>query len=57
MSEDDKQKIQWHQAFVGAMRCELAEDINKLEFYPEHSITKKPLQTDLLVIKKKKTIC
>lgn len=25
-----EQKIQWHQGFVGAMHCELLEDIDKL---------------------------
>ena len=50
--EDNNQKIQWHQAFVGAMHCELGEDQEKLIFEQEYSITKKPLQVDLLIIKK-----
>lgn len=54
VKEDNEHKTQWHQAFVGAMHCELEEDLDKLDFYPERSITKKPLQIDLLVIKKKK---
>lgn len=48
----DEDKIQWHQAFVGAMYCELGDDINRVEFNPEHSITRKPLQMDLLIVKK-----
>ncbi len=46
-------KIQWHQAFVGAIHCELMEDQEKLIFEQEYSITKKPLQIDLLIIKKR----
>ena len=34
------------------MHCELLEDIDKLIFEQEYSITKKPLQIDLLIIKK-----
>lgn len=48
----NEQKIQWHQGFVGAMHCELLEDIDKLIFEQEYSITRKPLQIDLLIIKK-----
>ena len=52
MKSKDDSKIQWHQAFVGAIHCELGRDQEKLDFYQEHSITKKPLQVDLLIIKK-----
>lgn len=51
-TKEDENKIQWHQAFVGAMYCELGDDINSVEFNPEHSITRKPLQMDLLIVKK-----
>lgn len=51
-TKEDENKIQWHQAFVGAMYCELGDDINNVEFNPEHSITRKPLQMDLLIVKK-----
>lgn len=50
-AKEDENKIQWHQAFVGAMYCELGDDINSVEFNPEHSITRKPLQIDLLIVK------
>lgn len=43
---NNEDKIQWHQAFVGAMHCELGCDKKYLEFIPEYSITKKPLQMD-----------
>ena len=51
-TKEDENKIQWHQAFVGAMYCELGDDINRVEFNPEYSITRKPLQMDLLIVKK-----
>ncbi len=44
--------IQWHPAFVSAMELELKKDKNKLEFYREYNLNTKPLQIDLLVIKK-----
>ncbi len=44
--------IQWHPAFVSAMELELKKDKNKLEFQREYNLNTKPLQIDLLVIKK-----
>lgn len=44
--------IQWHPAFVSAMELELKKDKNKLEFHREYNLNTKPLQIDLLVIKK-----
>ena len=43
-------EIQWHPAFVAAMELELAG--YGLYFDSEHNLSKKPLQIDLLVIKK-----
>ena len=43
-------EIQWHPAFVAAMELELADF--GLYFDSEHNLSKKPLQIDLLVIKK-----
>ena len=44
--------IQWHPAFVSAMQLEFKEDREKLLFEREHNLNTKPLQIDLLVIKK-----
>lgn len=52
MGVDREDKIQWHQAFVGAVCCELDSDRDKLDIIPEKSLTKKPLQVDLLIVKK-----
>ena len=43
---------QWHSGFVGAMDLEFREDRNKLIFEKEHNLNTKPLQIDLLIIKK-----
>ncbi len=45
-------EIQWHLGFVAAMELELMEYSSKLYFQSEHNLSKKPLQIDLLVIKK-----
>jgi hypothetical protein len=53
MKKENKRKdIQWHTPFRGAMKIELEPYKDILEYIDEKSITKKPLQIDLLVIKK-----
>lgn len=47
-------KIQWHPGFVAAMDMEFKEDREKLELESEHNLNRKPLEIDLLVIKKEK---
>lgn len=44
--------IQWHPAFVSAMQLELKEYRGWLRFEREHNLSTKPLQIDLLVIRK-----
>ena len=44
--------IQWHPAFVSAMQLELKEYREWLLFEKEHNLNTKPLQIDLLVIRK-----
>lgn len=48
-----KEKLQWHPAFCSATELELREDKENLEFIREYSLSQKPLQIDLMVIKKK----
>lgn len=48
--------IQWHPGFVAAMELELIEYKGRLYFNSEHNLSKKPLQIDLLVIKKDKPV-
>ena len=45
-------RIQWHPAFCSALQIELADDAGALEFHPEYLLSKKPMQIDILVIKK-----
>ncbi|MCM1441844.1 MAG: hypothetical protein NC131_21925 [Roseburia sp.] len=47
-------KVQWHPGFVAAMNLEFAENRNDLEFIREYNLNRKPLEIDLLVIKKEK---
>lgn len=50
-------KIQWHPGFVAAVNLELAENREDLVFEPEHNLNTKPLEIDLLVVKKNPSIC
>jgi len=52
MSEEI-QDIQWHPPFRGAVRLELEPYKDILEYVNEKTLTKKSLQIDLLVIKKR----
>ncbi len=53
MKEEELQEdIQWHPPFRGAVKIELSEYRNILEYIDEKTLTKKPLLIDLLVIKK-----
>ena len=45
-------KIQWHPAFIAAMNLELIQNRNDLVFEKEYNLNTKPLEIDLLVIKK-----
>ncbi|WP_310601685.1 3-isopropylmalate dehydrogenase [Anaerosporobacter sp.] len=49
-----KEEIQWHSPFRGAVKIELEEYQDILEYIDEKVLTKKPLLIDLLVIKKQK---
>lgn len=50
-SEKNK-KIQWHPAFCSAIRLELVANKGDLEYNSEYGLNTKPIQIDLLVIKK-----
>lgn len=47
-----RKKNQWHPAFAAAIRMELQDNRDDLEFEEEHLLSKKPLQMDMLIIKK-----
>lgn len=47
-----KERVQWHPAFCSAMHLEFREYAEYLEYTNEYNLNKKPLQIDLLIIKK-----
>ena len=47
---------QWHPAFCSAIKLELVENKGDLEYTNEYNINTKPIQVDLLVIKKSSDI-
>ena len=49
---DKPQIIQWHPAFVGGIELALRRYKMELTFESEHNLSKKPLQMDMLIIKK-----
>lgn len=49
-------KIQWHSGFVAAMDLELSANRNDLIYEREYNLNTKPLEIDLLVIKKDKDV-
>lgn len=49
-------KIQWHPGFVAAMNLELCQNRNDLIFEKEYNLNTKPLEIDLLVIKKETSV-
>ena len=52
----DKRKLQWHPAFGAALRITLDSDMEYLEMQEEYLLSKKPLQMDILLLKKIKDI-
>jgi len=49
-------KTPWHPAFVDAIRMELFDYRDSLEFKSEHPLNEEPLRIDLLIIKKPKNL-
>lgn len=50
------QKIQWHPGFVAAINLEFAANRDNLIYEKEYNLNIKPLEIDLLVIKKDKNV-
>ena len=49
-------KLQWHPAFSAALRITLQDELEYLEMWEEYLLSKKPLQMDILIIKKLKDV-
>ena len=54
--KSEKTNIAWHPAFVQAIKLELEEYHDSLEFFPEYQLTTEPLRIDCVVIKKAKGV-
>ena len=54
MAEETKEKklLQWHPAFFAGLQIEFAEEAKLLTFENEHQLSKKPLEIDVLIVKK-----
>ncbi|GHU84684.1 hypothetical protein FACS189473_2570 [Spirochaetia bacterium] len=52
---DDK-RITWHTAFCDAIRLELIQYKDVLDFDIEHQLTREPLRIDIVIIKKRKNV-
>jgi hypothetical protein len=50
----DHGKLKWHPAFLQAMKLELSDYRDSLEFKYEYQLTSEPLRIDLIIIKKPK---
>lgn len=49
-------KVQWHPGFVAAMNLEFAQNRDDLIFEKEYNLNTKPLEIDLLVVKKSASV-
>ncbi len=51
-----RKKNQWHPGFAAAIRMELKDNRDDLQFEEEHPLNKKPLQVDMLIIKNNQNV-
>ena len=52
MENTEQKVLQWHPAFYASIQIEFEEEADKLIFENEHNLSSKPLQVDVLIIKK-----
>ncbi|MCI5530018.1 MAG: 3-isopropylmalate dehydrogenase [Blautia sp.] len=52
----EKEALQWHPAFFAGIQIELKDDKENLSFENEHQLSTKPMEIDVLVIKKEKDV-
>jgi hypothetical protein len=53
---EKKPRITWHTAFYDAIRLELIDYRDILDFDIEHQLTREPLRIDMVIVKKKKDV-
>lgn len=54
--QNRKKLLQWHPAFYAGLQIELEEDADNLIFDNEYQLGKKPMEVDVLIIKKDKAL-
>ena len=52
----EKTKLQWHSGFGAALRITLQSEMPYLEMHEAYLLNKKPLQVDVLIVRKKADI-
>lgn len=52
----EKTKLQWHPGFSAALRITLANELEYLQIHEEYQLSRKPLQIDILIIRKLKNV-
>jgi hypothetical protein len=52
----DEAHTSWHPAFVEAIKLELDQYRDILEYTPEYQLTKEPLRIDVVIVKKRKNV-
>lgn len=52
MEDEKKRLLQWHPAFFAGIQIEFSEEAEHLVFESEHTLSTKPMQIDVLIIKK-----
>jgi predicted transposase YdaD len=54
--DQDKTRTAWHPAFLEAIKLELDQYGDALEYVPEYQLTKEPLRIDVVIVKKRKDL-
>ena len=56
LEKQENELLQWHPAFYAGLQIELQEDKDNLIFENEHQLSAKPMEIDVLIVKKEKTL-
>jgi hypothetical protein len=54
--DKDKARTSWHPAFLEAIKLELDQYEDTLEYVPEYQLTREPLRIDVVIVKKRKDV-
>ena len=56
LEKQENELLQWHPAFYAGLQIELQEDKDNLIFENEHQLSAKPMEIDVLIVKKEKAL-